>query len=265
MSVDNYLVAFVICFFAGISTSLGAGVVYFVDFKKKDLSKILSISLGISAGVMIAISIFELIPYALEETNFYLTSISFFIGFIGIMIIDFLVPHSYEAEHTGKEENTHSNDHRQKSDAKRVGYLTAFGIAIHNLPEGMTSFSGFIISPIIGLTTALAIAIHNIPEGLSVSVPLVVADENKHRAFLIGSFSGLMEPLGSIIIFLFFPFIQDTGISLTIILPFVAGIMIFISLDELLPLAFKYNNHELTTLSILFGMIIMVLTLFILD
>lgn len=265
MFFDNYIIGFFICFFAGLSTSLGAGVVYFFNFKNRDLSRILSISLGLSAGVMISISIFELIPYALEETDFFLTTISFFTGFIGIMIIDIIVPHSYKEENTSKEKDFQTNEMRKKDDVKRVGYLTAFGLAIHNLPEGMTSFSGFIISPIIGITTALAIAIHNIPEGLSVSVPLAVADENKHYAFLMGSISGLMEPLGAVIILLLFPSIQDIGLSLTLILPFVAGIMVFISIDELLPLAFKYDKHELTTASILTGMMIMVLTLFILE
>ena len=265
MFFDNYICGFLICLFAGLATSLGAGVVYFINFKNRDLSNILSISLGISAGVMIAISIFELIPYALEKTDLFLTTVSFFFGFVGIMIIDLLVPHSYKEEHTDGIISINEESKSKKHEAKRAGYMTAFGLAIHNLPEGMTSFSGFIISPIIGLTTALAIAIHNIPEGLSVSVPLVIADDNRHHAFLMGSISGLMEPLGAIVIFLFFPFIQDVGLSLTLILPFVAGIMMFISIDELLPLAFKYEKHNLTTVSIVIGMVIMVLTLFILE
>lgn len=265
MFFDNYLFGFLICLFAGLATSLGAGVVYFINFKNMDLSNILSISLGISAGVMVSISIFELIPYALEETDFYLTTISFFIGFIGIMIIDVLVPHSYKEENTTTEGIQDIDIKTQKGEAKRVGYLTAFGLAIHNLPEGMTSFSGFIISPIIGLTTAIAIAIHNIPEGLSVSVPLAVSNGNKHHAFFMGSISGLMEPFGAIVIFILFPYIQDFGLSLILILPFVAGIMIFISIDELLPLAFKYEKHNVTTVSIVIGMIIMVLTLYVLE
>ena len=257
MPIEDILFGLTICLFAGLSTSIGSGVIYLIDFKDKDLSKILSISLGISAGVMIGISIFELIPYTLKELGFISTSISFFIGFIGIMTVDFLIPHSY------KEENTISFDpgNKETKDIGRVGYLAALGLAIHNLPEGLTSFSGFIINPILGLTTALAIAIHNIPEGFSVSVPLAASGKNKNFAFFLGSFSGLMEPLGAII----YPFIDIIGPLITLVLPFVAGIMIFISIDELLPLAFKYNLNNLTNLSILIGMMIMVLTLLILD
>lgn len=258
-----------ISFFAGLATSIGAGVVYFIKFEEDRLAKILSVTLGLSAGVMIAISVFELIPYTLEQTDFISTNAAFFAGFIILMIVDFLIPHRYEAENASGSFGILERDKtitEQKNNAKRVGYLTALGIAIHNLPEGITSFSGFIISPLLGITTAIAIAIHNIPEGLSVSVPLVSSGQSKNKAFLIGSFSGLMEPIGAIIALLFLlPIMNEIGTPLALILAFVAGIMIFISIDELLPMAFKYNNHELTTFSILIGMGIMVLTLFVLE
>ena len=270
MNLDTILFGLGLCLFAGLSTSLGSGIIYFINFKDRDLSKILSLSLGISAGVMIAISIFELIPYTLEETNFIATAFSFFIGFIGIMIIDVLIPHSYKEENTTSTKLTQAFEttdlSKEMNEVKRVGYFTAFGLAIHNLPEGLASFSGFIISPILGVTTAIAIAIHNIPEGISVSVPLASAGKSKKSSFLIGSFSGLMEPIGAIItLVILLPFIDELGPSLALILSFVAGIMIFISLDELLPLAFKYNLHNLTNSSVLIGMIIMVFTLLILD
>ena len=269
MQIDNILFGLGICFFAGLATSIGSGLIYFIEFKEKDLGKILSIALGISAGVMIAISIFELIPYTLEETDFFSTIISFFVGFIIIMVIDFLIPHSYKAENTPNFHDIREleNDSflQKQYDVKRAGYLTALGLAIHNLPEGVTSFSGFIISPILGITTALAIAIHNIPEGLSVSVPLASSGQSKNKAFLIGSFSGLMEPIGAIIaLLLILPLFNNIEFSIALILSFVAGIMIFISIDELLPIAFKYNLHNVTTLSILIGMLIMVVTLLVL-
>ena len=270
MNIETIIFGLGLCFFAGLATSLGSGIIYFINFKDRDLSKILSISLGISAGVMISISVFELIPYTLEKTDFISTVFAFFIGFIGIMIIDVLVPHSYKEENTTSTKLTQvfekTDPSKQMDEVKRVGYFTAFGLAIHNLPEGLASFSGFIISPILGITTAIAIAIHNIPEGISVSVPLASAGKSKKSSFLIGSFSGLMEPFGAIItLLILFPFIDQLGPSLALILSFVAGIMVFISLDELLPLAFKYNLHNLTNSSVLVGMIIMVVTLVILD
>ena len=270
MNVDVILFGLALSFFAGLATSLGSGIIYFINFKDRDLSKILSISLGISAGVMIAISVFELIPYTLEQTDFISTVFAFFTGFIGIMIIDVLVPHSYKEEDSTSTKLTQvfetDDSSKQMDEVKRVGYFTAFGLAIHNLPEGLASFSGFIISPILGITTAIAIAIHNIPEGISVSVPLTSAGKSKNTSFLIGSFSGLMEPLGAVItLLILYPFIDEIGTPLALILSFVAGIMIFISIDELLPLAFKYNLHNLTSSSILAGMIIMVITLVILD
>lgn len=264
--IENVIILFGlgISLFAGLATSLGSGVIYLLNFKDRDLSRILSISLGISAGVMIAISVFELIPYTLSKIDFVSSTISFFIGFILIMIIDILIPHFYK-----EEKNLDQNDLdrlNDKNDIKKVGYLTALGIAIHNLPEGMTSFSGFLVSPLLGITTALAIAIHNIPEGISVSVPLASSGRSKNYSFFVGSFSGLMEPFGAIItLVIIYPFIDQIGSWIALILAFVAGVMIYISIDELLPLAYKYEQHNLTTISILIGMLIMVLTLFILD
>ncbi|MFW9929510.1 MAG: ZIP family metal transporter [Candidatus Thorarchaeota archaeon] len=268
MNIENILFGLGLALFAGLSTSLGALVIFFINFKGKSLAKILTASLGFSAGVMISVSIFELIPFAIEETNFFLGTLFFFIGFIIIMIVDFVVPHTYKAENTN-----YSNidaefgdvSLNQKTEVTRVGYLAALGIAIHNLPEGLASFSGAVISPTLGIITAMAIAIHNIPEGLSISVPLASSGRNKPYAFFIASLSGLMEPLGAVIAaIILLPFLDQLGTLLALLLSFVAGIMLFISIDELLPVAFKYDSTNLTSSSLLIGMIVMVITLLVL-
>jgi ZIP family zinc transporter len=187
--------------------------------------------------------------------------ISFFIGFGVVALIDKLIP-DYENPH----EMHNIEELSDKKQAKRfkrlhkVGLLMALAISIHNFPEGLVTFLGTLTDIGMGVAIAFAIAIHNIPEGIAVSIPIFYSTGSRKKAFLYSFLSGLAEPLGGILGFLILKsFINDTIIG--IIFALIAGIMVFISLDSLLPSAEKYGNHHLSILGLVFGMIVMAVSL----
>lgn len=259
VSFDQILIAFFLTTFAGLSTTIGAGIA----FLKKDLSRrFLAIGLGFSGGAMIAVSFIELLPSAIEELNFLWGNIWFFIGILFIFLIDIILPHTYKEETEdinamGCRDEDDDSELRKK--IHRIGILSAVGIAIHNFPEGLVTFAGTLESVELGFVLALAIALHNIPEGLSVSIPLQAA-VNRQYAFKVSFLSGVAEPIGALLAAtILLPFLSSE--LLGGILAFVAGIMVFISFDELLPSAKNTDESHMVSLGIIVGMAIISLTL----
>lgn len=262
---SNFWVAVLLTSFAGLSTGIGSLLAFFT---KRTNTRFLSVSLGFSAGVMIYISFVELFTHAQEtlsvqlgKTGLWISVLSFFVGFGIVALIDKLVP-SYENPHEMHkvEELTDQKEAQKFNRLYRVGILMAFAISLHNFPEGLVTFLGTLTDLKLGLAIAVAIAIHNIPEGIAVSIPIFYATGSKKKAFIYSFLSGLAEPLGGIFGFLVLrPFINDTLIG--IIFAVIAGMMIFISLDSLLPSAEKYGNHHLSILGLVIGMIVMACSL----
>jgi ZIP family zinc transporter len=252
--------------FAGLSTTFGAITVFIV---KKDDSKIISLSMGFSAGVMLGVSIFELLPEAIARLEILEAGFFFLLGMIVVAVLDFLIPHDYMHEHS-REDDDFGVEEKKNPNLMRTGVLVAIGIAIHNLPEGFVTITGSLFSLELGLVLAIAIALHNIPEGLSVAIPIYAASNNRKKAFAISFISGLAEPLGAIIglvILLGLGIVNEEIIIIS--LAFVAGIMTFISLDELLPTAHETcndngNDTHIVTGGILAGMTVMLFTLIVL-
>ena len=142
----------------------------------------------------------------------------------------------------------------------RMGVFTALAIAIHNFPEGLATFAAGLAEPEIAIPIAIAIAIHNIPEGIAVSIPIYYATKNKRKAFILSFLSGLAEPVGAVIgYFILYSFFSKTLFG--ILFGSVAGIMVFISLDELLPTAEKYGEHHLAIYGLIGGMAVMAISL----
>jgi ZIP family zinc transporter len=262
----NVLIAFSLTLFAGLSTGIGSALAF---FSKRTNTKFLSTALGFSAGVMIYVSFIEifikardaLVSEYAEPKGTWLTVIAFFGGILLIGIIDKLVP-SFENPHEirnveemGEEA---ASDRNQK--LLRMGMFTALAIAIHNFPEGLATFAAALADPSLGLSIAIAIAIHNIPEGISVSVPVYYATGSKKKAFVYSFLSGLAEPIGALIGYvLLFKFFSDAVFGF--LFAMVAGIMVFISLDELLPSAQKYGEHHLSIYGLVVGMMVMAISL----
>ncbi|MFA5341261.1 MAG: zinc transporter ZupT [Clostridia bacterium] len=261
--MGNIWLAFGLTLVAGLSTGIGSLIAFFA---KKTNTKFLSISLGFSAGVMIYVSMVEIFSKASkmlsdvngEKKGVLFAIIAFFAGMFLIGLIDKLIP---------SEKNPHEvkfveseNEEIKKNKLKRMGVLTALAVAIHNFPEGLATFVAALQEPRVAIPIVAAIAIHNIPEGIAVSVPIYYATGSKKKAFLYSFASGLSEPIGALIGYLILmPFMNDTING--ILYAAVAGIMVFISIDELLPSAREYGEHHLSIYGMIAGMIIMAMSL----
>lgn len=264
------MIALGLTLFAGLSTGIGSAIAFFT---KRTNTGMLSLSLGLSAGVMLYISFVELYNSALTKmSEIYgdtqgqlYAMLSFFGGILLIMIIDFLVPEDDNPHEPAQVEEISKVHLKPKSTDTliRTGILSAIVIAIHNFPEGMVTFLTALEEPSLGLPIAIAIAIHNIPEGISVSVPIYYATGKRSKAFWISFSSGLGEPLGALVGYLVLrPFLSESLFG--ILNAVIAGIMVYISLDELLPSAEKYGKHHLAIIGVILGMLVMALTLIVL-
>lgn len=251
-SNDAVILGLVLSLLAGLSTTFGALIALLI--KKTDF-KSLALALGFSAGVMVYISFVELLSDSISHIGFFSANGAFFGGILFIYLIDILIPHEYIAECLPFDKQDKSSKYLLKA-----GVFTAIGIAIHNMAEGMAVFAGTMHTVGIGIILAIAIAIHNIPEGISVSLPIYCATNSRKKAFWFAFFSGLTEPLGAIITALIlWPFL--TPLLVNALLAFVAGIMLYISFDELLPAAHRYGEEHLVALGIILGMLVMAATL----
>ena len=260
------LIAFLLTLLAGLSTGIGSAIAFFT---KRTNTKFLATSLGFSAGVMIYVSFMDIIPNARRSLTAslginvgeWIVVASFFGGMLAMALIDKLIPSSdnpHEMHNIEELDNPLCVVHN--SYLTRMGIFTALAIAIHNFPEGIATFVAALKNPVLGISIATAIAIHNIPEGIAVSVPIYYATGSRKKAFLYSFLSGLTEPLGALMAYLIlFPFLSDT--LLGVLFSMVAGIMVFISLDELLPSAQKYGEHHLSIYGLIGGMIVMALSL----
>lgn len=267
--INNLTLAFGLTLFAGLSTGIGSALAFFT---KRTNTKLLSISLGFSAGVMIYVSFVEiltkseeaLISYFGGGTGSWAATLSFFGGIILIAIIDWFIP-SYENPHEihGVEEIEDEDTAKKFKKLKRIGIFTALAIAIHNFPEGLATFISTLSDPNLGIAIAIAIAIHNIPEGIAVAIPIYYGTGSKKKAFFYSFLSGVAEPIGAVIGYLILRnYIND--LTFGILFGMVAGIMVFISLDELLPAAQKYGEHHLSIYGLIMGMAVMALSLLLL-
>ncbi|MFD2045059.1 zinc transporter ZupT [Ornithinibacillus salinisoli] len=261
------ILAFLFTLFAGLATGIGSLLAFFA---KTTNTRFLSFSLGFSAGVMIYVSMVEiffkaqdsLVSELGEPGGNWLTVGSFFAGMLLIALIDRFVPKSSNPHEPKKVEDMKKNGTKDP-DLLKMGVFTALAIGIHNFPEGIATFVSTIQDPTVGLAIAIAIAIHNIPEGIAVSVPIYYATGNKKKAFKLSFLSGLAEPVGAVVAFLLLmPFLTETMFG--VIFAAVAGIMVFISLDELLPAAKKYDEAHLSIYGLISGMAVMAVSLLLL-
>jgi len=264
ISRDRVLFAFALTLFAGLSTGIGSALAFYT---KQTNKKFLSAALGFSAGVMIYVSMIEIFPKAKESLEvvygatkgYWVTTIAFFGGIAIIAIIDKFVP-SGENPHEARDVKDMKKGEVSDPELLRMGMFSALAIAIHNFPEGLATFTSAIQDPTLGISIAVAIAIHNIPEGIAVSVPIYFATGNRKKAFLYSFLSGLSEPIGAILgYFLLMRFFNEAMFG--IVFALVAGIMVYISLDELLPTAEKYGEHHIAIYGLISGMGFMALSL----
>ena len=259
------LFAFLVTLGAGLSTAVGAA---FGLFAKHTNRSFLALALGFSAGVMIYVSFVEIIPKA---TDFLVTGLgdsagttamagSFLAGLAGMALLYRFLPELEHPElddsHTTLRLDEDRSSYYADTVLLRAGIGVALAITLHNFPEGMATFFLTLNDPQVGLSVALAIAIHNIPEGIAVVVPIYYATRSKKLAFAFGALSGLAEPVGALIgYWILQPFITDSVLG--IVFAVVAGIMVYISIDSLLPAARQYGSGQLAIYGLIAGMAVM--------
>ncbi len=265
MDTGNIMFALGLTIFAGLSTGIGSLMSL---LSKKFNPKFLAASLGFSAGVMIYVSLVEIFVKAKDALEAYYgpkqgytyTTLAFFAGIAVIAIIDKLIP-SYENPHeigNINQEVPGKSGNDQK--LMRMGLFSALAIGIHNFPEGLATFMGALTDPTLGISIAVAIAIHNIPEGIAVSAPIYYATQSRRKAFWLSFLSGFAEPVGALIGFFLLRNLFNEA-TFGIIFAGVAGIMVYISLDELLPTAEEYGEHHIAIGGLIGGMAVMAASL----
>ena len=269
---NNYLIAFIFSAIAGLSTVIGGFVTFFI---KGNSLKYLSFGLGLSAGVMLFVSLVDLYPEAGEmikvqmgENFAWLAIVSFGVGILSAILIDFFVPDHIQAQMFTKqiganEKHIDSTDCATDENAvisigkvKRAGLITAIVVALHNLPEGLATFTLTTQDVMLGLGVVFAIAIHNIPEGMAISIPVYQATHSKRKAFLYSFLSGMAEPVGGVIGYLLITMLFP-NLCVGLLFALVAGIMTYISLDTLLPLSKDYDTGHYSISGVVLGLMIM--------
>ncbi len=287
MDSSRLLFAFGITLLAGLATGIGGLIAFFA---KRTKTTFLAFSLGFSAGVMIFISFTEVLTGAgnIMQQNYahniadWLTFISFVAGIALSAGIDKILPSEGNPHELKRVEQMHPESRdpdkpecqgrkmkqsgvRSIRDHKlmRIGTFTAIAIGVHNFPEGIATFMAAMSDVAVGVSIALAVAIHNIPEGIAVSVPVYYATGSRRKALAWSVLSGFSEPIGAFAGY-FILTLFNSDISLGYVFAMVAGIMVYISFDELLPAAHKYGKHHVAIYGLISGMIVIGLSLILL-
>ena len=256
---QRVLFAFSLTLAAGLCTGLGSllGLV-----SRRFSPRVLTLSLSFSAGVMIYVSFVEIFPkarqslvLALGPAAGYATTVgAFFAGMLFIALIDNCLPsHDLSLAQDGSRAGSQR--------LLRTGLFSALAIGIHNFPEGLATFLGALSSPRLGIGIAIAIAIHNIPEGLAISAPVYYATGSRQKAFWVSFASGLAEPIGAVVGYVFLRSMLTDAV-MGLVFASVAGLMVYICLDELLPAAQRTGaHHHLMIAGVTAGMVVMSISL----
>lgn len=269
LSNQSVFVAFALTLVAGLSTGLGSLIALYA---KQTNTRLLTIALGFSAGVMVYVSLVDmfitskdlLVEQLGNRSGYGMAVASLFLGMLVAAVIDKLVPAAENPHSVRKVEDMADcaqtqEDHRADK-LLRMGVLSAFAIAVHNFPEGIATFVASMKDVNLGIAIAVAVAIHNIPEGLAIAVPVYYATNDRRKAFRYSFLSGLAEPAGALVAFLILmPLLND--IVFGVVFAAVAGIMLFISFDGLLPTAQEFGEHHLATYGLIAGMAVMAVSL----
>ena len=260
--MNNVMLAFLLSLAAGLSTGIGGLITLFA---KRKNTNFLSVSLGFSAGVMVYVSLVELLPEAQSLLSIGLGSkngqiaavLSFFTGMIIAGVIDKILPDDKNPHEIKRLETTKAKATNETGKKlMRTGMVTAVVITVHNFPEGIATFVSVLHDPSVALPIVLAIALHNIPEGISVAVPIYYATGNRIKALIYSFASGLAEPLGAIAAYFILMQLLNENMY-GVLFAMIAGIMVFISFDELLPSAREYGEHHLSIYGLVVGMMVM--------
>ena len=266
MASSPVAIAFTLTLLAGLATGIGSLLALLA---RRTNTRFLSAALGFSAGVMVYVSFVEILADARatlvaelgRRPGGWATVLAFFAGIGLTALIDRLVPAAENPHEIHRVEEMHR---RPDAQLMRMGLLSAVAIALHNFPEGIATFVAALDSPRLGASIAAAVAIHNIPEGIAVAVPVFYATGSRARAFAWSFLSGLSEPVGALVAWLLLSGLPGNALK-GVMFAAVAGVMVFISFDELLPTAREYGEHHVAVYGLTAGMAVMAASLVLLS
>lgn len=257
---DNAPIAFLLALVAGAATGVGAALTF--ALRKNDF-KIFALGMSFSAGVMVYLSFTDILPTAIakmqgggisDRLGHALAVLAFFAGVALAGVIDYFIPE--HVDHEMAERGAEPHAHGRPSKAGKAAVFTAVALAIHNFPEGLSVFVAGLDDIKVGIGVAIAIMLHNIPEGVSVALPIYSATGDKRKAFCWATLSGMAEPLGAVFAyFALAPYLTPQLVGAALALT--AGIMVYISLDELLPMAKEYGEEHYGIVGVFSGMAFM--------
>ncbi|QCO68553.1 zinc transporter ZupT [Luteimonas yindakuii] len=261
IQLSNVLIALAVTTAAGLATGIG-GLLVFTT--RAPNARLLAFGLAFAGGAMVFVSLSEILNKSIlsfsraygDDLGFTCAILAFLAGLLIIMAIDHLVPNPHESLEA---DDPFFREHNREY-IKRVGLLTAIAITAHNFPEGLATFFATVGDPAVGLPLALAIAIHNIPEGIAIAVPVYYTTNNKSLAFLASLLSGMAEPVGAIIGYALLAPVMSEAVFGGVF-GVIAGIMVFLALDELLPAAKRYAKGHETVYGLVAGMSALALSL----
>jgi len=250
--MEKIKLAFLLTFLAGISTMLGTILIF---FKIKKERKIITASLAFASGVMICVSLIDLIPESLSLLSNYFYKFPMIVLSLIFLVIGVLL--SMGIDHTFNKTKINKNNPLYK-----IGLISCIAIILHNIPEGIATFMATNTNAKLGITLAIAIALHNIPEGISISIPIYYATKKKYKALIYTFISGISELIGAFITYLFLSSFINNMI-MGFLLSMIAGIMLQISIYELLPTSFSYKQKKTTISYLIIGILFMLISHFI--
>jgi ZIP family zinc transporter len=265
--MNPVLTAFLLSLIAGMGTGLG-GLIAII---RKPGPHLYGLLMGITAGVMITLSFLELVNEAWELQGFVTATVGFTLGAIFMLVLDMTIPHVRFGEEEIPHKDSDSVDQPVRSQRRgrhrfmrlhhdqpinhallNSGILIAIGITIHNIPEGIAVGASYMHAPTFGVFIALAILLHNVPEGIATALPLCKSGVCRWDSFRVAFLSGLAEPFGALFAALFLTTFQ---VLIPGALAFAGGVMVFITLDELIPAAREHGHHHSSAIGIILGAI----------
>lgn len=257
--IDHVLMAFGITLAAGLATMLGSALVF---FQKTPSPRVLAFGLAFAAGAMVFVSLTEIFGKSVDSfgevssAGFSWATAAFLSGLLAILALDRLIPNPHETLDVNDPRFLDKNQNY----LRRIGLMSAFAITAHNFPEGLATFFATLESPTLGAPLAFAIAVHNIPEGISIAAPIYFATQNKRLTVLACLISGLAEPLGAVMgYFILKPFLSPEIFGW--VFGIIAGAMVFLAMDELLPAAKRYSDGHETVYGLVGGMGVIAISL----
>lgn len=264
MDISNVLMSFGLTVVVGLSMGLGSLISFFAKEANK---RFLALSLSFSAGIMVYVSFMAILPEGMDliegsmghERGHIWSLVAFFGGMILVAIIEKMV-HILDGGHGDHEHGGHHHMDTQGQHLNKLGLVSAIAIAIHNLPEGLAIFTAGLNDIMLAVPIALAVIMHNIPLGMAISIPIYYSTKSRKKAMLYTILVGLCQPLGAVLGYLLlYKFFSD--VLFGILFSAIAGIMVFVAVDELLPTSQRYEDHHISVYGFIGGMIVMAISL----